>query len=65
VVELRVGSRLGGIDGFTSVGDDCMEGGVCVSKFVDLAFRQWQNGESQCLFRRYYPQEKYSLNHLM
>ena len=30
-----------------------MERGVCVRKLVHLAFRQWQNIELQCLFRRY------------
>ena len=58
VVELRVGSRLGGIDGFKSVGGDCIECGVCVSKLVDLAFRQWQDIELQRLFRRYLPTGK-------
>ena len=48
-MELRVGSRLGGLDGFKSVGGDCMECGVCVRKLVDLAFRQWQNIELQRL----------------
>jgi len=61
VVELRVGSRLGGFDGFKSVGGDCMECGVCARKLVEFAFRQWQNVKLQCLLRRYLPTEKICL----
>jgi hypothetical protein len=55
VVELRVCSRVGGSDGFKSVGGDSMECGVRARKLVNLAFRQWQNVELQCLLRRYLP----------
>jgi len=58
VVELRVGSRLGRLDGFKGVGGDCMERGVRARKLVDLAFREWQNIELQRLFRHYRPTEK-------
>ena len=58
MVQLRIGSRFGGFDGFKSVGGDCMECGVCVRKLVDLAFRQWQNVELQRLLRRYLPTGK-------